>query len=37
MDIVLLLMLDTSHHLVAIVEEKISKMMKTAPTGQIIF
>ncbi len=29
--------LDTSHHLVAIVEEKISKMMKTAPAGQIIF
>ncbi len=29
--------LDTSHHLVAIVEEKISKKMKTAPAGQIIF
>ncbi len=29
--------LDTSHHLVAIVEEKISKMMKTAPAGQITF
>ena len=29
--------LDTSHHLVTIVEEKISKMMKTAPAGQIIF
>jgi hypothetical protein len=28
---------DTSHHLVAIVEEKISKMMKTTPAGQIIF
>ncbi len=27
----------TSHHLVAIFEEKISKMMKTAPAGQIIF
>ena len=29
--------LDTSHHLVAIVEDKISKMMKTAQAGQIIF
>jgi hypothetical protein len=29
--------LNTSHYLVAIVEEKISKMMKTAPAGQIIF
>jgi hypothetical protein len=29
--------LDTSHHLVAIVEDKISNMMKTAPAGQIIF
>jgi hypothetical protein len=29
--------LDTSHHLVAIVEEKIATMMKTAPGGQIIF
>ncbi len=29
--------IDTSHHLVAIVEEKISKMMKTALAGQIIF
>ncbi len=28
--------LGTSHHLVAIVEEKISKMMKIAPAGQII-
>ena len=29
--------LDTSHHFVAIVEEKIPKIMKTAPAGQIIF
>ncbi len=29
--------LNTSHHLVAIVKEKISKMMKTALAGQIIF
>ncbi len=29
--------LDTPHHLVVIVEEKISKMMKTVPAGQIIF
>ncbi len=29
--------LDTSHHLVAIVEEKISKMMKIALAGQIVF
>ncbi len=29
--------LDTLHHLVAIVENKISNMMKTAPAGQIIF
>ena len=29
--------LDTSHHLVAIVEDKIATMMKTAPGGQIIF
>jgi hypothetical protein len=29
--------LNTSHHLVAIVEEKISKMMNTAMAGQIIF
>jgi hypothetical protein len=29
--------LDTSHHLVAIVEDKIATMMKTAPWGQIIF
>jgi hypothetical protein len=29
--------IDTSHHLVAIVEEKISKMMKTPPAGQVIF
>jgi hypothetical protein len=29
--------LDTSHHCVAIVEGKISKMTKTAPAGQIIF
>jgi hypothetical protein len=29
--------LDTLHHLVAIVEDKISNMMKTAPAGQIIF
>ncbi len=29
--------LDTLHHLVAIVEDKISNMMKSAPTGQIIF
>jgi hypothetical protein len=29
--------LDRSHLLVAIIEEKISKMMKTAPAGQIFF
>ncbi len=29
--------LDTLHHLVAIVEDKISNMVKTAPAGQIIF
>ncbi len=29
--------LNTLHHLVAIVEDKISNMMKTAPAGQIIF
>ncbi len=29
--------LDTSHHLVAIVEEKISKLMKTSLAGQIFF
>jgi hypothetical protein len=29
--------LDTSHHLVAIVEDKIATMMKTASGGQIIF
>jgi hypothetical protein len=29
--------LDTAHHLVMIVEEKIGRMMKKAPAGQILF